>query len=147
MFISAENCNFACRMIRKRSLIWFLAALSAVCLAVIIHGHGLDAVPEQALSEFSDSSVLTSLHNQQHEATLTDASILYRICSSRPHRIQPVQGYKSERSQSSALHLVRRHIVGLLHSYFDSRCRKESAPYCQPSSCDYYVIALRHIIR
>ena len=128
-------------MIRKRSLIWFLAALSAVCLAVIIHGHGLDAVPEQDRSEFSESSVITSQHNQHHEATLTDASILYRICSSRPHRIQ------SERSQSSALHLVRRHIDGLLHSYFDSRCRKEAAPYCQPSSCDYYVIALRHIIR
>ena len=86
-------------MIRKRSLIWFLAALSAVCLAVIIHGHGLDAVPEQDRSEFSESSVITSQHNQQHEATLSDASILYRICSSRPHRIEPVQGYKSERSQ------------------------------------------------
>ena len=63
-------------MIRKRGLIWFLAALSAVCLAVIIHGHGLDAVPEQDLSEFSESSVIISQHNQHHEATLTDASIL-----------------------------------------------------------------------
>lgn len=134
-------------MIRKRSLIWVLTALCAVCLAVVIHWQGQDVVTEQNLSERSESSIVTRQHNQPHEATLTDATQLYRICSSRPQRILPLQGSRSVRTLPHAYYVGRQHFVKPLHSYFDSRCRMESAPFCLSSSCDYYVIALRHIIR
>ena len=134
-------------MIRKRSFIWVLTALCAVCLAMVTHWQGQDVVPEQNLPERTESSVVTQQHNQPHEAILTDATQLYRICSSRPQRILPLQGSRSVRTLQSAFYVGRQHFINLLHSYFDSRCRMESAPFCLSSSCDYYVIALRHIIR
>ena len=160
-------------MTRKRSFIWFLAALCAVSLAVVTHWQEQDVVPEQNVFdkpneqneacintamarkrrmksnvfERTESSVVTRQHSQPHEATLTDATLLYRICSSRPQRILPLQGSRSVRTLPSASYVGSRHFVGPLHSYFDSRCRLESAPFCLSSPCDYYVIALRHIIR
>ena len=132
---------------RRSGFIAFLTALCAVCLAVVTHWQGQDAVPGQNLSERTESSVVTPQQQQHHEATLTDATQLYRICSSRPQRILPTQGSRSERTLTPAFNFIRQHIVKPLHSYCDSRCRQESAPFCLSASCDYYVIALRHIIR
>ena len=132
---------------RKRSFIGFLTALCAVCLAVVTHWQGQDVASEQNQRERSESSVVTPQRQQHHEATLTDATQLYRICSSRPQRILPTQGSRSERTLTPASSFIRQHIVKPLHSYCDSRCRQESAPFCLSASCDYYVFALRHIIR
>ncbi len=132
---------------RKRGFIWFLTALCAVYLAVVMHWQEQNVVPEQNLKERTESSLMTPQRQQPHEATLTDATQLYRICSSRPQRILPSQGSRSERTLTPAFNLIRQHIVKPLHSYYDSRCRLESAPFCLSASCDYYVIALRHIIR
>jgi hypothetical protein len=94
------------------------------------------------------SSVLAPQHQHQQEATLTDASQIYRICSSRPQRVLPTQGAKTERTITPfGSFAIRQHIVKPLYSYYDSRCRRETAPFCLSASCDYYVIALRHIIR
>ena len=81
-----------------------------------------------------------------HEATLTDATQLYRVCSSRPQRLLPTNSTKTERTTSPA-GMVRRNIVKPLHPFHDRRCRLERAPHPLTASCDYYVIALRHIIR
>ena len=132
---------------RKHGFIGFLTVLCAVCLAVVIHWQEQDFAPELNLSEHTESSVMTPQYQQPHEATLTDASQLYYICSSRPQRILPSQGSRSERTLTPAFNLVRQHIVKPLHSYRISRCRLESAPFCISAPCDYYVIALRHIIR
>ena len=132
---------------RKRCSIWFLTALCAVCLTVVINWQELSVVPKQNHSEHTESSVMSPLRQQHHEATLTDATQLYRICSSRPQRILPTQGSRNERTLTPTFSFVRQHIVKPLHSYFDSRCRLESAPFCLSASCLYYVIALRHIIR
>lgn len=132
---------------QKRSFIWFLTVLCAVCLAVVSHWQGQDIVPEQKPLECAESSVVTSQRQQPQEAVLTDATQLYRICSSRPQRTLSTQGSRTERTLTHTFHFFRQHIVKPLHSYFDSRCRQESAPFCLSSSCDYYVIALRHIIR
>ena len=134
-------------LMRKRTFVGFLTALCAVCLAVVMHCQGQDIVPEQNLSECAESSVVKSQRNQPRQATLTDATLPYRICSSRPQRVLLTQGSRSERTMSPAFNFVRQHLFKPLHSYFDSRCRQESAPFCMSSSCDYYVIALRHIIR
>ena len=132
---------------RKHCFIGFLTLLCAVCLAVVTHWQGQDVVHEQNLSERTESSVVSPRKQQHHEATLTDATQLYRICSSRPQRILPSQGSRSERTQKPAFNFIRQHIAKPLHSHHDSRCRQESAPFCLSTSCDYYVIALRHIIR
>ena len=134
-------------MRQKRCFICFLTALCAVFLAVVANWQKQDVVSGQDHAQRSESSVMTPLRQQSHEAILTDATQLYRICSSRPQRILPSQGSRSERTVTPAFNFVRQHIVKPLHSFFDSRCRLESAPFCLLASCDYYVIALRHIIR
>ena len=91
---------------------------------------------------------MTPLQQHHHEATLTDASQLYRVCSSRPQRILPSQGSKTERTITLFGNFaLRQHIVKHFNSYYDSRSRQETAPFCMSASRDYYVIALRHIIR
>ena len=125
-----------------------LTALCAVCLTVLLNWHNrCDTTVEESCQHW-ESSVLTPQHQHHQEATLTDASQIYRICSSRPQRILPTQGSKTERIVTLFGCLAfRQHIVKPLYSYYDSRCRLETAPFCLSASCDYYVIALRHIIR
>lgn len=139
--------TFAGRMKQKRCFIGFLTALCAVFLTVVANWQEQDVAPEQDHAQRTRSSVMTPQRQQPHEATLTDATQLYRICSSRPQRILPTQGARSNRTVTPAFNFVRQHIVKPLHSFYDSRCRLESAPFCLSASCDYYVIALRHIIR
>lgn len=131
---------------QMRCLIWFLTVLCAVCLAVTTHWQGQDIVTGQDISEYAEPSVLTPLQHQHHEAALTDVTLLYRICSSRPQRILPTHGSRSKRALTPTFNLIW-YIVKPLHSYFDNRCRQESAPFRMSSTCDYYVFALRHIIR
>ena len=125
-----------------------IAALCALCLTVLINWQSRDGATAEAFCQPRESSVLTPQHRHHQEATLTDASQIYRICSSRPQRILPTQGSKTERTTTPFGGLaIRQHNVKPLYSYHDSRCRLETAPFCQSASCDYYVIALRHIIR
>ena len=134
----------------RRTLITakILTALCTVCLTVLLNwqSHNNAAVTESY--QHRQSSVLAPQHQHQQEATLTDASQIYRICSSRPQRILPSQGSKTGRTITPFGNFaVRQHIVKHFNSYYDSRCRLETAPFCLSASCDYYVIALRHIIR
>ncbi|MBR3522040.1 MAG: hypothetical protein IKN75_05880 [Prevotella sp.] len=134
-------------MKRKHSFVWIIAALIAVCLTVIMNGQEQEAVSRQNKPEQRESSVMVPQQQQPHEATLTDATQLYRVCTSRPQRLLPTQGSRSERFLTPAIKLVRQYILKPLHSHHDSRCRMESAPFALSASRDYYVIALRHIIR
>lgn len=132
----------------KHSFVWIIAALIAVCLTVIMNGQEQEAVSRQNNPEQRESSVVVPRQQQPHEATLTDATQLYRVCTSRPQRLLPTtQGSRSERFLTPAARLVRQYILKPLHSHHDSRCRMESAPFALSASRDYYVIALRHIIR
>lgn len=139
---------FVGRMKRMRGFIWLLTAMFAVFLTVLLNWQEQEVVPVQSSPERAGMSVVSSQRHQHHEATLTNASQLYRVCSSRPQRIQPSQGSKTERSITPFGRFVQRqNIVKRLYSLYDSRCRKETAPFCMSASCDYYVIALRRIIR
>ena len=125
-----------------------LTALCAVCMAVLLNWQNHDDATAKESYQHRESSVLTPQHQHHQEATLTDASQIYRICSSRPQRVLPTQGAKTERTVTPfGSQALRQHIVNPLYSYYDSRCRRETAPFCLSASCDYYVIALRHIIR
>ena len=73
----------------------------------------------------------------------------HRVVNSRPQRLLPTQGPGPGRSvQRSTAHAQRTtfYVQSLTHTT-DSRLRRERSPYCSAASADYYVIALRHIIR
>ena len=119
-----------------------------MCLTVLFNWQNHSDATAAEFYQHRESSVVTLQHQQPHEAMLTDASQLYRICSSRPQRILLSQGSKTERTITPFGNFaLRQHIVKHFNSLYDSRCRKETAPFCMSASCDYYVIALRHIIR
>ncbi len=140
--------NFVVRMRRFLTTIRILAALCVLCLTVLFNWQNRSDATAARICQHRESSVVTLQHQQPHEATLTDASQLYRICSSRPQRILSSQGSKTERTITPfGSFAQRQRIVKHLYSHYDSRCRKETAPFCMSASCDYYVIALRHIIR
>ena len=142
-------CTFAAGMRRILLTTRILTALCAVCLTVLLSWQNDSKVCVEENCQHKESTVFTpQQHQPRMEATLTDATQIYRICNSRPQRILPTQGSKTERTitpySSSA---IRTYIAKTLYSYYDSRCRLETAPFCMSASCDYYVIALRHIIR
>ena len=139
-------------------MIRMLTVLCAVCLTVLLNWqskddalaeiplHPMESTVMVPLQQHHHEATLTQQHH--HEATLTDASQIYRVCSSRPQRILPSQGSKTGRTITPFGNFaVRQHIVKHFNSYYDSRCRQETSPFCMSASCDYYVIALRHIIR
>lgn len=124
----------------------FIMSILVVVLAVLANWQGT-AVQLPLEQQHQPSAAVVTPHNpHHHEATLTDASSLYRICTTRPQRVIPTHGSNSERSTGSCCS-ARRHVVKPLHFLHDSRRRLETAPYCLSASCKYYVIALRHIIR
>jgi len=124
------------------------AALLVVVLTVLIGWQDHGDAGGEASCHHSESSVWAPQQERHQEATLTNASQIYRICSSRPQRILPTQGSKTERTITPyGGFVIRQHNVKSLYSYYDSRCRMEMAPFCMSASSDYYVIALRHIIR
>ena len=134
----------------RRALITarILTAFCAVCLTVLLNWQSRDGATAEESCPPCESSVLAPQHHHHQEATLTDASQMYRICSSRPQRILPTLGSKTGRTVTPfGCFAIRQHIVKPLYSYYDSRSRRETAPFCLSASCDYYVIALRHIIR
>ena len=75
-----------------------LMTLCVVCLAVLLHGQSHDDATAKGNCHHRESFVLTPHHQHPQEATLTDASQIYRICSSRPQRIFPTQGSNTERT-------------------------------------------------
>ena len=135
-------------MRRMLLMLRMLTALCAVCLTVLMNWQSNDDALAEIPLQPTESTVMVPLQKHHHEATLTDATQLYRVCSSRPQRILPSQGSKTERTITPFSNFaLRQHIVKHFNSYYDGRCGKETTPFCMSASCDYYVIALRHIIR
>ncbi len=129
---------------------WLLPILITL-LAVIANwqGGGFESDPSflKVSASETSASIIIPQDQRHQEATLTDATSLYRICNTRPQRIIPTYGSKSERSVSQFRLLMQRHIVKPLNLLHDSRRRLETAPFCLSASCHYYVLALRHILR
>lgn len=141
-------CIFEGKMRRVLMMIRLFAALCVMCLAVLLNWPNNSAVSLEQPCLHRESSVVVPQHRHHQEATLTDVSQIYRICTSRPQRILPARGSKTERTITPFGNFaIRQHNVKPLYSFFDSRCRMETAPFCLSASCDYYVIALRRIIR
>lgn len=124
----------------------FLLVQSALLLAVITNWQSWDDL-QQNLTNKPESAVMAPQQHTHHDAVISDATQLYRICTSRPQRITPTQSSQPERLFNSLCTFSLRHIVKPFESIYDSRTRLETSPFCVSASRDYYVIALRHIIR
>ncbi len=124
----------------------FLLVQSVLLLAVIANWQSSDGL-QQHLTSKPESAVMATRQHTHHDAVITDATQLYRICTSRPQRIVPTQSSQPERLSSSLSACALRHSVKPFKSIYDSRTRLETSPFCVSASRDYYVIALRHIIR
>lgn len=124
----------------------FLLVQSVLLLAVITNWQSRDDL-QQNLTNKPESAVMAPQQHTHHDAVISDATQLYRICTSRPQRITPTQSSQPERLFNSLSTFSLRHIVKPFESIYDSRTRLETSPFCVSASRDYYVIALRHIIR
>lgn len=120
-----------------------LAIIAAMLLMVLTNWQ--EKVDRTYASQSASSIIMSQSDQHNHEATLTDLTLLYNVCGSRPQRIITTQFSRIERSARS-ISLALRNIVKTLKSPNDSRRRLETAPFCTSVSSDYYVIALRHII-
>lgn len=124
----------------------FLLVQSALLLAVIINWQSRDGLQQNQTIK-PESSVIAPQQHTHHDAVITDATQLYRICTSRPQRIVSTQSSQPERLFNSLCAFSLQHSVKPFKSIYDSRTRLETSPFCVSVSRDYYVIALRHIIR
>ena len=124
---------------------WLFPILVAL-VAVLANWQGEDVQRTTENQEKAVSSIVTPQDDRHHEATFTDATSLYRICNTRPQRVVPTYGSHSKRTTSQSAFALRK-IVEPLKSLYDSRRRQETAPFRPSASCDYYILALRHIIR
>lgn len=134
-------------MKRTHGVIWFFAAMCAFCLTVLANHQENFLVSEQSTRQQTESALQEPQQQRAIDATLTDATHLFRVCSSRPVRVIPTVGARSVRSITSFCTFARQYIVKSFNSFYGSRCSSALTTFCLPASCDYYVIALRHIIR
>lgn len=130
------------KKLRLLPLLIVLLTLTLNCL------HGRDDVLE-ALPKDSGTETLWQQDSQRErsEALLSDASHLYRICNTRPQRLLPSQGAQHERSSGKLpFGWLTRHSFTLKHTFGGSPL--QSLPLFRfAASCDYYVYALRRILR
>jgi len=132
------------QLIRKIQL---ALALTFVMLAVGSCWQHKESMASQQVEGNTQQTIINTPKEYQREATLTDASQLYRICSSRTHRINSTNEAKTEKFNSTYNCSTRHKATKTLYSLHDSRRRIETAPFNTFASRDYYIIALRHIIR
>lgn len=83
------------------------------------------------------------------EGTLTDARTLCRTIGSRPWRVQPSGGGRLSGGNGPMGGAVASVVSHIHQRYSASRdgMRSEQMPHPVSASCQYYVIALRHILR
>lgn len=77
-------------------------------------------------------------------AILQNYRLSFRICNVRPQRLMPTQGNSHNRLTSKQSIPFYKKNINLHH---DGRRRQETSPFRTFTSSDYYVIALRHIVR
>src|SRR5574344_223715 len=102
----------------------------------------------QPVSQDQKSDALRDIHIQKEAssiAILSDASSIYRICNSRPQRVLPVYNASQQRLSGRNFNLFNIYFC-LKHNY-GWQGRAVASPYYSAVPTDYFIIALRHIIR
>lgn len=86
-----------------------------------------------------------SKHQPLGEALLTDVYDGYRIATPRLLRL-PTMGGGRPIGQRLVAFSLKTPII-LIHDHYDGRRRQEVSPHQSAVSCQYYIIALRRILR
>lgn len=84
-------------------------------------------------------------HHQQ--AVLTDNRNNFRLCSNRPQRLLTTNGAKHERTSGKLSAVGNTRLSTTLKPPYGGVVCDETAPLGFVASRDYYIFALRHIIR
>lgn len=107
--------------------------------SITISGYGeASAAPAQP----KDKVQKVEHKENTHDAILTDASSVYRICNGRPQRILP--NWFSPRGHHSKLPYFNNFSFNLLKSIC-GQIRNDTAPIHFDVANKYYVICLRHL--
>ena len=100
----------------------------------------------EPVQERKDRLCAVVLHAEDtHEAVLTDASHLSRICNSRPQRLIP-SWILAFQGQQEKLSIYKAKFYESFLLSFRGRERLESAPIHFDVASRYYVICLRHLV-
>lgn len=118
-----------------------LVLIIVLILTMAFGGHGTAAAAQQPTS---DRLQKVEHKEDHHEAVFTDASALYRICTTRPYRIVPAWA-QPQTSHLGKLPYYLKHSQTLMLHY-GGRARQESAPIHFDVASRYYVICLRHLL-
>lgn len=93
------------------------------------------------------ASIAPKQDRRDNVAVLSNTRGTYRLNNTRPQRLLPT--YWPNLGKTQGKHGIRsfhqRSNPFKLH--YDGRRRQETAPFCSSASSDYYIIALRRIIR
>ncbi|MCE2615740.1 MAG: hypothetical protein ACTTKN_03685 [Phocaeicola sp.] len=81
-------------------------------------------------------------HNKNGVANIQDVQNIYRICNSRPQRVLPSFRTNKPMGKMPLFYKYTKYIKSNAAGKF----KLETAPYQTEAVCDYYVIALRHIL-
>ena len=125
------------------SLLLFLSPLLTGCSG----GTGTTPATIDKMADGESACVQPSSDGSQQAALLTDASDIYRICSQRPQRLIHSQTPNQKRSSGKSNGYVHVNTHSSHKKFFSSQSRMETAPFCFAASRQYYIIALRRILR
>lgn len=81
-------------------------------------------------------------HNKNGVANIQDVQNIYRICNSRPQRV--LSSFRTNKPMGKMPLFYK--YTKCIKSNTAGKFKLETAPYQTESVCDYYVIALRHIL-
>lgn len=103
--------------------------------------------PGEASAAFPKDKLVQTVHpDSPHEALLTDASSLLRLCNARPERIVPAANFVLLRHLSKLPSFYKSKFYQTLLLDFRGKSRTESAPYRFGAACRYYVFCLGHLL-
>ena len=127
-------------------LLRIFVVFSFMAFGVAVYGDEAYLPNADAEKSFDSDVLRDGLEASRDRATavLTDAQNIYRICSSRPQRLLPSNGFKQERTsckQSSSF--SHKSIKNRLSCKWVIRI---TLPIRTVVSCDYYVFALRRLL-
>ncbi|MBQ9650682.1 MAG: hypothetical protein IJV13_00485 [Prevotella sp.] len=116
-----------------------------IILSLALYSQGASAADTIKKSDEGSLRQVCITDQTSPDAILTNGHNSYRFGSSRPQRIIPVHGSKNSKTQGK-IHFTIKHQQHLNH-HFSGRHQRASLPFRPSLSSDYYVIALRHIVR
>lgn len=137
-----QRCGEIMKRLLTSLLIWL--AWFGVCQATT---NGAERLTEQPSKDKKDIAwTVRPSDERRDQAMLSDTRIWYRLCHTRPQRLAPVYGVGHGKPHGKPSLAIRQKVKPL-KAFHDRRRKAESLPLRLVASCDYYVIALRHILR